>query len=411
MIYQIVRYVKTAIKAFFWLSLSFSTALCIYTFYHFETQLLGYQFTNPIYDYVKDMPVWLYIVLYFIIFSLISAFIFISLSHFFNVKKNRDAIIRERYSQLFIYMLTSYFISDYYNDEKHRKQLYRKIKPYLKTRIQVLALFHSYLRIQETLIPDLSASFSTLIKELKLQRQLEALIFNSDFADKILAMRILSYLQIRSREKQIVKCATSPNIALRTEAYAALLKLMNKDDQLLNFIGKKHRLSTLDINIVVNAILKNEKITIDFNDLLTSNNDQKLAIGLILLKHKCIKYDENKYHVIDHISSSNHNIKNLAWETLLTIAPEVDCINLILANFENETNETKLNILKNSHHIFNNTFSKYLAVIIEHQDLMIKIEAMKIIFQNDFDLLERFMSSSNDEIRMAYNEATCMYIL
>ena len=44
------------------------------------------------------------------------------------------------------------------------------------------------------------------------------------------------------------------------------------------------------------------------------------------------------------------------------------------------------------------------------QTLLVKVEAMKVIFNNDFDLLSGFTNSKDEEIIKAYNETSCMFI-
>ena len=407
--YLFFTHIRGLAKKLIWLSISIFIGVCIYVFYHSETRLLGINFTNPLYEYVENMPFWVYLVLYFIIFSLLSSFIFISLSHYFNIQRSQSLNIRDRYYRFFTYVLTSYFIIDLYKDENHRKNLLLKIKPFIKTRKQVLALFESYLRIQETLTKNLSVDFKLLLNDLNLQRKLESLIFNTDFDDKILAMRMLSSLQIQTCDEQIIICGESKNFALRTESYAALIRLMEKDEHLLNFIGEKHKLSILDINIIVNEVIKNKKMDINYRALLSSANEQKIVIGLMLAKYRYRKNKKNLVLILDHIGSSNDLINNLAWDALLTLVPDDDCLDLIIDRFENEQDDIKLNILEKSHHVMSKRFFNFLASIMEHQTLIVKIEAMKIIFQNDFDLLESFINSENDEIRMAYEETACMY--
>ncbi|MRT93182.1 hypothetical protein [Ancylomarina sp. 16SWW S1-10-2] len=408
--YLIYKYIRASLKMLFWVSIAAIIAVCIYVFYHSESNILGISFTNPIYEYVKNMYFWVYIVLYFIVFSVLSTFVFISLSHYFNVKRDQRLKIRDRYYRFFTYILTSYFLIDLYRNENQRKKLFLKIKPHLKTRTQILALFQSYLKIQDTITKNLSDDFKLLLNDLNLQIKLESLIYNKDFDDRILAIRMLSFLQIHTCDKQIMVCGDSDNFALRTEAYAGLVRLMEKDEHLLNFIGEKHKLSILDINVIVNEVLKNKKMDINYRALLSSSNQQKIIIGLILAKYRYRKNRNNLILIIEHIGSSNDLINNLAWDALLTLIPDDDCVDIIIDRFENEPDNIKLNILEKSHHVMSKRFFNFLVKIIGKQSLIVKIEAMKIIFKNDFDLLENFMNSENDEIKMAYKETACMYI-
>lgn len=125
-----------------------------------------------------------------------------------------------------------------------------------------------------------------MVKYLKLTHKIESFIYNKNFDDKILAMKIISYLRLRTYNKQILKFAQSNNFALRTEAYASLIRLMETDEHLLNLIGTKYNLSLLDVNIIVNAILKNNKMNINYNALIFSENINQTMIGLLLAKYR-----------------------------------------------------------------------------------------------------------------------------
>jgi len=408
MIYTTYKYFKAAVNVIIWMFLTSFLIICTYVLYHQESRLLGIDFINPLYEYVKHLPVWAYFVLYFILFSISSVIVFICLSLYFDIKVSQELNIKRKYYRLFTHILTSYFIIDLYKDKDPQKSVINKIKPFVKKRTQILALFESFLRIQEILTKDLSNDFKLLINDLRLQKKLKILIFNKDFDDKILAMKVLSYLQIHTYDKQIIKYAKSENFALRTEAYAALIRLTEKDELLLNFISEKQKLSTIDINIIVNTVLRDKKLNINYTALLSSVNPYKIIIGLILAKHRYIK--TNLVLVLNYIGSSNNLINKLAWDALLTIVTNDECVDIIIDRFEKEQDDIKLHILKKAHHILSKRLFNFLTNIIEQQNLMIKIEIMKIFFINDFDLLETFVNSQNEEIIMAFKETSCMYI-
>ena len=406
--YTIYKYFKAIVNILIWMFLTSFLVICIYVLYHQESKLLGISFINPVYDYIKHLPIWAYFVLYFILFSISSIIAFIGLSLYFDIKVSKGLNTKRKYYRFFTHVLTSYFIIDLYKDKDPQKRVINRIKPLVKKQIQTLALFESFLRIQEILTKDLSNDFKKLVNELNLEKKLKSLIFNKDFDNKILAMKVLSYLQIHTYDKQIIKYAKSENFALRTEAYAALIRLTEKDELLLNFIGEKDKLSIIDINTIVNTVLRDKNLNINYTALLSSSNPHKIAVGLILAKDRYIK--TNLVLVLNHIGSKNSLINKLAWDALLTIVTNDDCVDIIIDKFENEHDDIKLYILEKSHHILSKRFFDFLASIIEHQALVVKIEIMKIFFINDFDLLKTFINSENKEILMAYKETSCMYI-
>jgi len=224
-------------------------------------------------------------------------------------------------------------------------------------------------------------------------------------------MKALSYLRINTHNQQIIKYADSKNIALRTEAYAALVRLMERGEHLTNFIGKKHSLSLLDFNVIVSAVLKNNKMDVDYRALLSSKQTRKNMIGLILAKYKYRRNRKNLTLIINHIDSKDEYKRELAWEALLSLVPEEDAVDLIITEFENQTDDSKLTIVRNSQNIINPQFLNYLKSVIDRQSLLIKIEILRVFYKNDFDLLLFYEKSDDEEIRMAYNEITNIYLL
>jgi len=407
---KILSYVKKILIILFWLILSIAVVACIYVFYRSETEILQYKIINPFYEYVEKMPFWIYLVLYFTAFSLFSVFLFIALSIYFSIQRNRSSKAIDRYSKFFAFVLTNCYLSSIYQDDNFQKNLIKKLKPFVKKQIQLEALFRVYTKIQETLAMDLSDKFKRLLSNLNLYKKIDDFLFDEDFDNRILAMKVLSYLRIHDNEKQIIKYSDNKNFALRTEAYAALIRLMKNDEHLVKFIGNKHQLSVLDMNIIVNAVLKNFKLNIDYKGLLSSENPRKIMIGLMLAKYRYRKNSRNLILILNHIGNADAMLNKLAWDALMTIVPENEVIEIIIDRFENEQEDVKLLILKKSHNIENQRFLTFLDKIIKNQPLLVKVEAMKILFENDFDALANYTNSQNEEIQKAYKETACVFI-
>jgi len=407
---KILSYVKKILIILFWLILSIAVVACIYVFYRSETEILQYKIINPFYEYVEKMPFWIYLVLYFTAFSLFSVFLFIALSIYFSIQRNRSSKAIDRYSKFFAFVLTNCYLSSIYQDDNFQENLIKKLKPFVKKQIQLEALFRVYTKIQETLAMDLSDKFKRLLSNLNLYKKIDDFLFDEDFDNRILAMKVLSYLRIHDNEKQIIKYSDNKNFALRTEAYAALIRLMKNDEHLVKFIGNKHQLSVLDMNIIVNAVLKNFKLNIDYKGLLSSENPRKIMIGLMLAKYRYRKNSKNLILILNHIGNADAMLNKLAWDALMTIVPENEVIEIIIDRFENEQEDVKLLILKKSHNIENQRFLTFLDKIIKNQPLLVKVEAMKILFENDFDALANYTNSQNEEIQKAYKETACVFI-
>ncbi|HOT88884.1 MAG TPA: hypothetical protein PL028_05025, partial [Bacteroidales bacterium] len=322
--FHISIYIKNFFVTLFWFILTFSVGLSVYAFYMKETEIAGFYFKNPVFDFVYSIPLWVYIIICFTFSSILSVFIFVELSIYNSIQRERFNKLNLTYNRFFNYILTNYFLSDIYKKKVFRRFFFKRIKPFLKNRIQLLSFFESYLKIQETLSIDLSYDFKLLVKYLKLTHKIESFIYNKNFDDKILAMKIISYLRLKIYNKQILKFAQSKNFALRTEAYASLIRLMETDEYLMYLIGTKYNLSLLDVNIIVNAILKNNKMNINYHALIFSENMNQIMIGLLLAKYRYKKNTTNLKLIKNYLGNSNLILNRIAWDTALTIVPEDD---------------------------------------------------------------------------------------
>lgn len=257
---------------------------------------------------------------------------------------------------------------------------------------------------------DLSGDLMYLINKLQLLNKIESLLYQGDFDDKILAVKTISYLRINSNDRQIMKLARSNNVALRTEAYAALIRLMKNDEYLLNFIGEKFELSMLDLNVIVNSVLKNQKVNIDYKALLSSDNINKNKLGLMIAKYRYTNNTENAALIAGFIDNTDPGIRLIAWDTLLSVVSINEVVDLIIERFENETEEIKLMILKKSEIITDSRFTQYLSSAVYRQPLLIKIEILRLLFRSDINLLAKFEGVTDDELALAYKEVSCVFI-
>ncbi|MPL92725.1 hypothetical protein SDC9_38838 [bioreactor metagenome] len=405
-----IKFARTALNKLFWFIVIALYLALFYIFYFPETTISGIHFTNPFYEFIQQFPGWIYFVFCFIVVSVSFIFIFIARSLYFTIKRERETAQRKRYYKFFSYILTNYFLSDYFNTEARKRRLFRKVKPYLKKRSQLTSFIEAHLKIQETLAMDLSGELLHLIDRLQLMKKIESFLYQGEFDDKILAVKIISYLRINSSDEQIMKLARSKNVALRTEAYAALIRLMKNDEYLLHFIGEKFELSMLDINVIVNSVLKNQKINIDYKALLSFKNINKNKLGLILAKYRYSSNTENTALITGFIGNSDPGIRLLAWDALLSVISINETADLIIERFENETEEIKLLILQKSEIITDSRISAFLSEAIYRQPLLVKIETLRILFKSDINLLAKFDGVTDDELAKAYKEVSCVFI-
>ena len=406
--YIALEYTRSYLLKLAWLLVAVLTAGCIYAFYVSEIEMGNFIFVNPFYEWIHAMPWWIYMVIWFIIISVLGVLLFISLSIYYSFVRSKAAKLRSRYYRFFTNLLSHYFLSSHYANEDGRQKLVQTLKPHLKNRTQTIAFIEAFLNIQETLTNQLGNEFEKLIQQLEIEKQSIEMIQNKILDKKILAMKLIAYLGASSYSKYIVKYAQSKNEAVRTEAYASLIKMMEKDKNLVSLIKDNDNLSLIDVNIIVNAALKNPTINMNDDSWFLSKNPRLMIVSLLLTKYGYRNPKSNFTPILNYTSDEEKEFNKLAWEVLFLLTSKEERITIIIDCFEREREDVKLLIIKSSQDISDQRFLDFLEHIIEQQPLLIKIEILSLFFKHDFDRLTHFINSDNDEINKAYKEATSL---
>ncbi|MEF8810541.1 MAG: hypothetical protein V5A47_06445 [Bacteroidales bacterium] len=311
-----------------------------------------------------------------------------------------------KYEKYFAEKLADYLLSEKYNNTHERNAFVSTVKPFTVKWIQIYALFSVYTRIQEALTIDLSPKFTILLKDLGLYNKQKALLYSLNNVERIIAMKMLSYLRINDYNERILYYTKSRNYALRTEAFAALVRLKGNTDTGLSFIEGKHRLSLLDINVIVNAVLKNFKTDIDYENLLTSNHVCKKIVGALLIKNRKLKEYKHLLFQEQYSKIRNLLLRQTIWDSFLDLAEEREAVDAVLENFDAEPDEVKLIILDKLQEIDNERLQSFMVRICEYQPLLVKIKILKILFNNDISRFLFFKDSDDIELKKAFNEIT-----
>lgn len=377
--------------------------LVLYLFYQPQLSIFRTIIVNPIYN---RYPWWIFLVYYLIAFIIILFVVVVCQIIYFTYQRERTQKVARRLKRAFANIIIDYLYSDKYNEDKKCRALYKKIERFTTQKLYVEVLYTAITRVQETVTIDNSQMFKTLLVEVKLYDDIAKFLYSFNFSDRILAMRVISYLRIRDKkfEKRIAYYSNSRNFALRSEAYAALIRLMEKDHALINLIGNKHQLSMLDINVVVNAVLKNSKMDIDYQALLSSPLNRKVIVGLMLLKYRSRNDPQSLSLIMNHIGSNDPLLDRLAWDSFLSLTPKNEGVDMVINRFDNEPEDVKLLILQSFTEVNDKRYFDFLKRVILMDPLLVKIEAMKILFRDDFASFKTFMKSGNPEIERAFQE-------
>jgi hypothetical protein len=401
MYYILPIYIKHYTKAIIKILLVLGFLSLLAFLYLPEVSLFGFQIANPIYEVYSW---WMLLIMFLIAICLVGVAVFIMFSIYFTYKRERNQRRSDHLNKLFVSMIISYLYTDKYKNIFEQRSFYRRVSEFLSYKFEVEAFFTAITKIQETVAINHSNDFKKLLIGVGLYEKIDKLLYSFNLSDRILAMRVISYLRIRNikYENRIHKYADVKNFAQRTEAYAAIIRLMEDEKELSSFIGKKHNLSMLDINVIVNAVIKNAKMTIDYNDLLLSPLKRKVIIGILLSKFR--QREETKELLEGHLDNDDTLLRKLAWDSYLSLALPNQAIDKIVDKFQHEPEDIQLIILQNSHKIKDIRYQEFLKQAIKQPFMAVKVEAMKILFKDNFDSIPEFLNSEDPKIVMAINE-------
>lgn len=403
---QLRLYFKKGIKIFLRILLVLFLTGAAYFFYQPGVRIINVNLVNPFYSHVGNLEPWLYVVVCFIVIFLFLFLFLFFLSNYYDNKRKREARLVFNHEKFFSERLSEYLLCDKYEHPEERKAFVRTIAPYTRKSFQIEVLFNTYTLIQETLAINLSPKFIILLKDLRLYDKQESFLYSSRIHKRIIGMKMLSYLRITDFNKRILYYTQSPNFALRTEAFAALVRLMDNTDQRLSFIGGQHSLSLLEINVVVNAVLKNFKTDIDYTRLLTSTQVCKKIIGAQLIKHRKLNEYSHLLFEGQYKGTRNLLLRKSVWDSFLELSEESEFVDVILNRFDAEAEEIKILILEKLSEVENPMFLGFLSDIVEQQSLLVKIEALRTLFNSDISRFISFKNATDIELKKAFNEVT-----
>ncbi|MCK5028374.1 MAG: hypothetical protein KAR57_01980 [Bacteroidales bacterium] len=268
-----------------------------------------------------------------------------------------------------------------------------RIKKFLYNSFSKRQFLISITKVAEDINSDFTYQFKNLIVKLKLDGIVRSLLYSVTLSEKVLAMHIIYYLDLskESYVKRIMKYSESHNFALRMESYITMIRLMKDEGQLVEFIGKKYNLSMLDINVIVNAILNNPMLKIDFMKLLSSEKTRKILIGLLMAKYKYRDNSRSLILILNQLENENLTVKKLAWDAYLSLVPEKEGFDLIKEHYHELDYNVKLMLLKHFDFYNNQPEIDFLDDIILSEPVPIKIEAMKKMFKLDMKTFIKYV--------------------
>lgn len=376
-------------------------------FYHSEVEVFGVPISNPLFDFIKPLPFWLFLIVCLIIIAFAGFLGFVILSGIFTFRNSLVDRKREKYKRLFISQITDHLFQGKNNEPGNVEDIRDNLKSSLKTNLQTDVYFQVITGIQENVAMDLSEKFIQLNIALSIDRKVVRFLYSNRFDRRILALKVISYLRIKAYNATIAEYASSKNYALRTEAIAALIRL-SEIDHLSYLFDQKSSLSLLEINVIVNAVIRNFKMDIDYKALLTSSNSRLAIIGVAIARNR---QQKDVLPLIEDLRESSYPLlKKEAWKTLIALKGDEKCIPAVIREFNDQNQRTQIAILKSMKECRTEQFFDFLEQVAREEPMPIKLMAMKILFNNSFERLAPFLRQSDLDTHKAFLETVDLNI-
>lgn len=382
-------------------------AFVIYTILFFlpDLEVLGFYFINPIYLYFEYMPWYIYVLVYFTIFAMVSGIILLIASFYYNrhtaKRQQKEKVLEEEFSE----RLIQYFYNDYFNHNTTRQDHIDFFNSKLKSRIAVSVLLKSIVRTQDMISEDFRTKINELLIDTNVKHRVEYYLYSYNVSNRILALKIISLLGLRKYDAKIKKFIKSRNFALRNEAVLTWVKLSETNNLDFLFDQKEH-ISALSINAIFNAIDRNIKADqIDYNRMMTSSSPRVSTTGAMLLKDG--SNPEQKELLKSNLDRDDSVLREVAWQSYISTQHNEEDVVYLLNRFKEETQVNKVNILNALKKVeLDAKMINFLDEVIRKESMLLKITALKMLFDHNIKLFFNYQSMDDKRIALACKEVT-----
>jgi len=361
--------------------------------------------TNHFYSNLGSIPEWLYIVNYFIFVFVIAIIIIIGWTIRYSVRKKRnsaaDIIFQEKYiPQLFEYLFSEHEYSEEQKKNKLNELNAEITSDYLRwTLVNVLREIN--VQTKGTVNQKTQRLFDTLEMDYLVYSYLKSL----HVKDKIFAIKTISIFKLSYYEPQIIKLTKSRNLIIRSESIVAMMHL-NAENNPLSFVLSDGYIPTLwDLNLIIKTITELEVKQIDYVGLINSEKEFISLLGIMLAR----KNNQTQFNQIiaAKLSRPNRMISDEAFLTCVSFAENADDYNELINKYLLASENLKLEIIKCLRYSPDTQSAiKFLKWVVESQKLVQKLEALKSLFELDFNTVVFYKNSEDEYIRKS-----CLQIL
>lgn len=379
----------------------------IYTIIFFlpEFEIFEWHFYNPVYAYFEFMPWYIYTLVYITIFAVISGLVLFFASLYYNKYTAKKQIRENELEEDFSERLIQYLYNDYFNHDTSKKDHINYFNSRLNGRIAVSVLLKSIVRAQDMISEDFRTKINDLLIDTNVRHRVEYFLYSYNVSNRILALKVISLLGLRKYDSKIKKFIKSRNFALRNEAILTWVKLLETNNLDFLFEQKEH-ISALSINAIFNAIDRNLKADqIDYNRMMNSGSPRISTTGAMLLKD--VSNPEQKELLKSNLDREDSVLREVAWQSFISTKHNESDIKYLLSKFKQESQDNKINILNALRKVKIDTkMIDFLDGIIRNESMLLKITALKMLFDHNLRLFFNYQKMDDRRIALACREVT-----
>lgn len=360
-------------------------------------------FSNSENRFLNGLPVWLYFVEYFIFVFIILAINFLIMTRLYSILKEKAEEKQNLNLDFFIMHLSDFLYGIKNFTEKDKTRILRLYKKSLNPKDEKKDFLDFLKKVHTLTIGPIRNNTSKILIRLKYDGFLRAYLHSPYLKDKIFAIQVISDFQLPGYNEQILKLANKKkNQILRSEALEAMIKLNINDN--LSFLAENNfDLSLWDINLIIKIVEQHNIHTIDYSKLINSNNESIITLGLLLIRlHNRTEF---KAIIQKIIEDSKGKANEEAFFTLAAFAEDRTNYKFLMENYNKANEKAQLSIVRclTSNSDIEST-TLFLDNIIEKEPLTYKIEAVKVLFELDFNNALRYNKTDNTQIKQAWLE-------
>jgi len=398
-------YLRFYFVSFLYILLTLSLIVGIYIYSIPQLKLGSLIIYNRFYSNLNSIPEWLYIVNYFIFVFIIAIVIIIGWTIRYSVRKKRNTVADIIFQEKYIPQLFEYLFSEHeYTEEEKKIKLNR-----LSTIISSDHLKRTVINV----LREINAQTKGVINE-KTQRLFEALkmdylvysyLRSLHVKDKIFAIKTISTFKLPHYESRILKLTKSRNLILRSEAIVAMMHLNAENDPLSFVLSEGYTPTLWDLNIIIKTITELEVIQIDYVDLINSEKEFISLLGIMLARKN--NQTQFKQIIAAKLSNPNKMISDEAFLSCISFAENGADYNELINKYLLASENLKLEIITCLRYSPDTQSAmEFLKWVVESQKLVQKVEALKSLFELDFNTIMYYKSSEDEYIRKS-----CLQIL